>query len=44
LYLPLIIFWNAATGHPHISADFVFAISSPPTLRFSRYGHRKESL
>src|ERR1700730_9695931 len=38
LYLPLIIFWNAATGHPHVSADFVFAMSSPPTLPFQDTG------
>jgi hypothetical protein len=30
LYLPLIIFWNAATGHPQVCADFAFAIASPP--------------
>jgi hypothetical protein len=30
LYLPLIIFWNAATGQPQVNADFGFAISWPP--------------
>src|SRR4029453_16908074 len=30
LYLPLIIFWKAATGQPQGSADFGFAIWSPP--------------
>jgi hypothetical protein len=34
--LPLIIFWNAATGHPQVSADFALAIASPPTKRFFR--------
>jgi len=28
--LPLIIFWNAATGHPQVSPDFAFAMASPP--------------
>ena len=27
LYLPLISFWNAATGHPHVNADFAFAMA-----------------
>jgi hypothetical protein len=30
LYLPLIIFWNAATGQPQVSADFAFAMARSP--------------
>jgi hypothetical protein len=30
--LPLIIFWNAATGHPHAGADFAFAIVTSATF------------
>jgi hypothetical protein len=44
--LPLIIFWNAATGHPQFGADFAFAMASPFTTRLpvrARYGHRPES-
>jgi hypothetical protein len=26
--LPLIIFWNAATGHPPAAADFAFAMAA----------------
>src|SRR5882724_1328216 len=36
LYLPLIIFWKAATGQPQVSADFGFAISSPDALEAVR--------
>jgi hypothetical protein len=28
LYLPLIILWNAATGHPPAAADFAFAMAA----------------
>jgi hypothetical protein len=28
LYLPPIIFWNAATGHPQTGAEFAFAMTS----------------
>jgi hypothetical protein len=34
--LPLIIFWNAATGHPQARADFAFAIAIsvlPPLIK-----------
>jgi hypothetical protein len=34
LYLPLIIFWNAATGQPQVSADFAFAMTSPRARHF----------
>jgi len=48
LYLPLIIFWNAATGHPQAGADFAFAMSSSPTPRFwwraSEYTQAQQSL
>jgi hypothetical protein len=38
--LPLIIFWKAATGQPQVSADFGFAISSPP-MRWRRSGYEQ---
>jgi hypothetical protein len=45
LYLPLIIFWNAATGQPQVSADFAFAMARSP-VGFSvaaGYGQSQES-
>jgi hypothetical protein len=45
--LPLIIFWNAATGHPQAGADFAFAhriTSNGPLLDRGKMTSRYEKV